>query len=542
MRDRRLYGSLSLAAFIVATAIAAPGAGCAADREDGATVATASALAAAPALAACTTSTGVHSWQNHGFPDQASGFEIELDATPSANQLDAVVGISDGPAGSFPHLAIAVRFNTDGLLDVRSAFSYVANVIYPWSAGTSYHFRIRVDMVRREYEVWVRPTSGGGEVSLAHVLFRSEQRDVPVLGNVAAVIDRSADPSASLQVCASEPVFAAPFGCFGAAAGQGFVNVPLPRADVLDTVTFEVTASEPDLDAVIALTAGPASQFSDLAAAFRFAPGGKLDARDGDSYRADIDVAYGTKTIDVRIFADVTTHRFSVFEGDYRPEFSIATGDRLGRNYQFRPSQADVTALANLALAVDGDHGNIVLCKLSAVPSRGVFYSRDGRRRVFPFPDGSALLGDGVTTTRVDPAGHELASVALAGSLAADPTGKTYIARLADTALTIDRLDAGLQQETTTVLQVPASSVLGPLAVDARGGLRFAVLTSTSAGRTTTVSRLAVDGTVTAELTVPGFVVLDGEETFAINNTSVFQICAASSSRPCLSRRSPRFR
>ena len=111
------------------------------------------------------------------------------------------------------------------------------------------------------------------------------------------------------------------------------------------------------------MSAGPATAFNSLATAVRFNPSGVMDARDGDSYRADRSRPYSaSQTQTVRDIADVTTHTFSAVVGttDSQP---------LATQYHFRTQQASITHLDNIALVVDSSDGSLTVCRLSG-PSR----------------------------------------------------------------------------------------------------------------------------------------------------------------------------
>ncbi|HEY0190515.1 MAG TPA: hypothetical protein VGC42_05290 [Kofleriaceae bacterium] len=150
--------------------------------------------------------TGGTSWNNRVFDPQTSGFQLELDATPSVTGLDAVVGLSNVLADEFNDLAPTVRFNPAGVIDVRNNAAYGAAVSYPWAAGTTYHFLLTIDLLGTQpsYSVDVRPTSAATYVRLATgYQFRGQQLSLRRLANLATKIDAPA--GGTLQVCAQQP-------------------------------------------------------------------------------------------------------------------------------------------------------------------------------------------------------------------------------------------------------------------------------------------------------------------------------------------------
>ncbi|HEX8107484.1 MAG TPA: hypothetical protein VF516_07130 [Kofleriaceae bacterium] len=110
LRFMERYRVASTRAWIVCAAIATSGLGCGGEVEP--------AVAASPPAA--TTATAGGPWTNQPFTEQTQIFHPVFAATPSASSIDAVVGLSDGPAADFTDLAAIVRFNPDGTIDVRS--------------------------------------------------------------------------------------------------------------------------------------------------------------------------------------------------------------------------------------------------------------------------------------------------------------------------------------------------------------------------------------------------------------------------------------
>src|SRR5262249_24753868 len=162
-----------------------------------------------------------------------------------------------------------------------------------------YHFRLDVDVPSHVYTVWVRNDLGGYDAIGRSYAFRTEAAGVTRLNNVASKVVAT---DGTVDLCGFVMIADATTGqgCVIARAGDGFVTVPLPDAMVLDTVTFTATPSEPSIDAVIGLAGGAATAFSDLATAARFSPGGVIDARDGDGYRAQLPVTYTARAFNFR--------------------------------------------------------------------------------------------------------------------------------------------------------------------------------------------------------------------------------------------------
>src|SRR6266513_878377 len=140
---------------------------------------TAAVSATAPG---CLTSAGT--WRNNSIPSRAGGFEAQFDATPTTANMNGVVGLANGPAADWTNLAAIVRFNSTGTIDARNGGDYAAATAIPYTAGTTYHFRLHVDLASHSYTTYVTP-AGGTEQPLGNALaFRTEQSAVSALNNL----------------------------------------------------------------------------------------------------------------------------------------------------------------------------------------------------------------------------------------------------------------------------------------------------------------------------------------------------------------------
>ncbi|TMQ22929.1 MAG: hypothetical protein E6J90_11675 [Deltaproteobacteria bacterium] len=460
---------------------------------------------------ACATVAAGGGWWNQTFADQGRRFHVELDATPSASPIDAVIGLATRKAGDLAQLGAIARFSPAGTIDVRTGAGYGADVSWPYQAGVPVHLRLDVNVAAHSYSVWVRNAFGGYTALARDYLFGTEQAGAAQLGDVASKVDSATGAVALCGVAMVADATTAD-GCVIADAGAGFVSLPVRDATVLDTVTFSATASVLDIDGVIGLSAGPAANLADLAVAARLAPSGMIDARDGDGYRADVARTYGAGAVDVRVIADVTSHRYSVFQGTYDDAKEIA------RQYGFRPQQTAVAHLDHLSAIVNGGKGSLAICETNAAASSGVAYSREGNVAVLPLADGAALLGDGATTVKLDAAGRVVGQLARGGELGADAAGNVFVASIAGTMLTVAKYDPGLALQWQATRTVPAGTGVGMVASDASGGV--AVRTGAQ-DRTVRVTRFTAGGVFASELSVAGdAATLDGDQAIVAWNDS----------------------
>src|SRR5256885_2060047 len=125
-------------------------------------------------------------WLNSAFAPQTGSFTVQFDGTPNGGAIDGVTGLSAGAAGAYTDLAAIVRFNVAGQIDARDGGAYAAMTAIPYTAGTSYHFRLVVDILSRTYAAYVTPF-GGTELTIGTgYAFRTEQSGATALANWAS--------------------------------------------------------------------------------------------------------------------------------------------------------------------------------------------------------------------------------------------------------------------------------------------------------------------------------------------------------------------
>src|SRR5205807_2333210 len=123
-------------------------------------------------------------WQNGAIPSQTAAFEARFDATPTAANMAGVVGLSNGPAADWTALAGIVAFETTGVIDARNGGTYAAAATIPYSAGTTYHFRLDIDIPSHTYDIYVTPAGAPEQLLGRGFAFRTEQAAVSVLNNL----------------------------------------------------------------------------------------------------------------------------------------------------------------------------------------------------------------------------------------------------------------------------------------------------------------------------------------------------------------------
>jgi len=117
--------------------------------------------------------TATTAWTNKSFTAQAGSPAVKFNATPSANAINAVVGLSNGAQSAYTGLAAIVRFNPSGFIDAYNGTGYNALTSIPYSGGTKYSFSFQLNIPAQTYNVFVTP-QGGSQVQIgANYAFRT---------------------------------------------------------------------------------------------------------------------------------------------------------------------------------------------------------------------------------------------------------------------------------------------------------------------------------------------------------------------------------
>jgi hypothetical protein len=128
-------------------------------------------------------------------------------------------------------------------------------------------------------------------------------------------------------------------------ATSDFTNRPFATQSGAFTLRFDAVPLDEAMNGVMGASRGPASDYTDLAAAVRFDDSGRIDARNGGAYAAVTTIPYvaGTR-YSFRLEVDVANRRYSAYVTP-----AGAQELAVGTAYAFRTEQAQVTALDTLA-------------------------------------------------------------------------------------------------------------------------------------------------------------------------------------------------
>lgn len=299
------------------------------------------ALFAATAVSAntCVQATpGTYQWQGFGFAPQSEMFTYYIRARPQQPGTDTLVGLSQGPATHWRQLAAIVRFNTNGYIDVRDGDVYRARTPKRYDNNNwSGDLRMQVDMRRKTYSVWFWSLDADAWLLLAQdYRFRTEQAGVTSLDYFTAEAETGV-----LDACARDPE---PWTRVSEGANQ-WANAPSGQSGPYTHIyEFFVRPDHANMDGLIAVSKGPQSFWSNLAAIVRFNPNNIVDVRNGDVYQADTAFSYSPgQTYRIRMYVDVSPdlaarpHDYTV---DIGPVGSPLT--RIAYRYRFRTEQQSV--------------------------------------------------------------------------------------------------------------------------------------------------------------------------------------------------------
>ncbi|MGJ8677688.1 MAG: chitobiase/beta-hexosaminidase C-terminal domain-containing protein [Akkermansiaceae bacterium] len=113
-------------------------------------------------------------------------FRIRWCATPVADNIDSVTGISSDIVSDYSDLACIVRFSPAGFIDVRDGGGYRADNVLNYTAGVKYEFYLTIDVTNKTYTVAVLANDEIIELARDYE-FRTDQIGVTSLSNFAFV-------------------------------------------------------------------------------------------------------------------------------------------------------------------------------------------------------------------------------------------------------------------------------------------------------------------------------------------------------------------
>lgn len=137
------------------------------------------------------------------------------------------------------------------------------------------------------------------------------------------------------------------------------------------SVELTVTPATASSDMLVALSQGPQTNWSNLAAIVRFNTNNTIDVRDGDVYRADTTLGYlPNRQYYIRMEVNLYAHTYSVFVlPGYNYEYFRTGGTQIAKDYKFRTEQQAVSSLDTVV--VEAEIGSLGACAEAAKPMLG---------------------------------------------------------------------------------------------------------------------------------------------------------------------------
>lgn len=152
--------------------------------------------------------------------------------------------------------------------------------------------------------------------------------------------------------------------CTTATAGSAqWQNTPFASQTGTFTAQWDATPAQANMDGITALSLGPQTNWSGLAAIVRFNSNNAIDARNGGTYTAVNNVPYvPNSTYRIRMDVNVPARTFSAWVTPPGGSEQI-----VAQNYAFRTEQQSVTSLDNFN--VEAEIGSITACNFTLNPT-----------------------------------------------------------------------------------------------------------------------------------------------------------------------------
>ncbi len=292
------------------------------------------ALAGTSLAASAATISSSNGFTNTAIASQTGSFTATFDASPSISPANDILSFSNGAQTAFTGMAASVRFNTTGTIDARNGGAYAAASSIPFTKGSTYHFRLVINVASHVYSAYVTPP-GGSELTIAsNYAFRTEQAGVSSLNNFDADVDaspggsltyttptltggssssssssvsssssssksssssssskssssssssKSSSSSSSSLSSSSSSSSTSSLSGTTISSSNGFVNNPIATQTGSFTANFDAKPSVSPANDTLSFSSGAQSAYTGLAATVRFNTTGTIDTRNGGS-------------------------------------------------------------------------------------------------------------------------------------------------------------------------------------------------------------------------------------------------------------------
>src|SRR5581483_6018547 len=131
---------------------------------------------------ATTTITSANGFFNRTLGSSQTGsFSVDFDASVSLSPSNTNFSLCQGNATAYSGCACMVRFNSSGTIDARNGGAFAATTSMPFSANTTYHIRMDVNVATHTYSAFVTAPGGSPVTIASNYAFRTEQASVTSL-------------------------------------------------------------------------------------------------------------------------------------------------------------------------------------------------------------------------------------------------------------------------------------------------------------------------------------------------------------------------
>jgi hypothetical protein len=278
------------------------------------------------------------SWQSFPVSTQTGAFTATFDAVPNAANGDAMTFIQNGTATGYPSTACGILFNSTGKIQARNGAGWSSATTVNYVAGTSYRFRLEINVPAHTYSIYVTP-SGQSEITLGtNYAFRTEQASVSQLTGWSLI--NTTGSSHTVRNMAFAP---------RVTSTTSWQSFPVSTQRGTFTASFDAVPNAANINAVTGIQNGTATGYTSQACQVRFNSNGTIDARNGGGYTATtVNYVAGT-SYHFRLEINVPAHTYSIYVTP-----SGQSEITLGTNCAFRTEKASVSQLTGWSLNTTG--------------------------------------------------------------------------------------------------------------------------------------------------------------------------------------------
>jgi hypothetical protein len=307
---------------------------------------------------------GSNTWRNTQIDKQTGSFEVKYKATPKEAKVDSLFTLSRVRVSKFDDAAVLVRFNNMGYIDARDGGGFRTTNRISYRSGSSYSFRVVVNVPSRKYDVYVTE-SGGSERQIADDFsFRSTQSNISEINywNLWSGTGSQQTCDISISTTNSGGTGSTPTPsptqntATCVASSSNYFNDQISKQTGNFEIAYTAVPSKNRINGFVSLSRSSVDGWEDAAVLVRFNPDGYIDARNGNEYKSETRVAYTSgKSYRFRVLVNMNNKTYTVYVNE------DGSGEKLlASNYWFRKDQRTISEV-NFWNTWSGD-GSIKVC------------------------------------------------------------------------------------------------------------------------------------------------------------------------------------